>query len=322
MTNLPLVSVLMACRNNMPYVKETVSSIICQTLREWEFIIVDNASDDGTREYLAGMEGADGRIKLIRNDASTDQATGLNIGLKQCRCAWVMRIDADDVALPDRLERQLAFIKDNPDISVTATLIYYINEKGAVIGKNTSEFINRAAVKKAFENNKLIGISHPSVAMKRSAAEEAGGYRPQFWPADDVDLWARIMENGHAVLVQPEYLMKYRIHDSSSSFSLKGAIIGRRKAAWVKECMRRRRKGEDESDEEEFLEMRKREGPFKRADRARRDMGKILYKYAAASFANKRYLKMLFFVSAASLLRPEFVAGQLMSKRLWDGKVD
>ncbi|MDD5422814.1 MAG: glycosyltransferase [Candidatus Omnitrophica bacterium] len=315
MTNSPAVSVLMSVRNGMPYIKEAVESILAQTYREWEFVIVDNASGDGTKEYLEDMRRKDPRIRLIRNDVYKEQGEGLNMGLEQCRGVWVMRMDADDISLPDRLERQLDFIKVNPDISVAATLVYYIDENGRVIGKNTSKWTGRISVDKTVENNELVGLPHPSVIMRRDVIKGVGGYRPQFRPAEDIDLWNRVLEKGHRIIVQGEYLLKYRIHSSGSSFSFKKAKSARLKVAWLKDCLARRRSGRDEQSWEEFLASRARMPLLKKLNAERKDYAKALYKYSVLNFSKRSYHRMLPAIMAALIMQPGFVIKQVTSKR-------
>src|SRR5436190_17183838 len=138
----PKISVLMSVRNGLPYLKETVPSILGQTFEDFEFVIVDNASTDGTREYLKEINTITGRIRLLLNERDLGHSGGLNRGLHACRAEWIARIDADDLALPDRLERQLGFVEDHPDVKVTSCLAYYINEKGERKGKTTLDLVS------------------------------------------------------------------------------------------------------------------------------------------------------------------------------------
>ena len=131
----PLVSVLMSVRNGLPYLEQAVRSILAQTFTGWEFVILDNASSDDSAGMIEKFAAQEPRIRFFRNAEDLGQSGALNRGLAHCRGKWIARIDADDVALPNRFERQLAFLRDNPDVKVTSCLAYYINEEGKRAGK-------------------------------------------------------------------------------------------------------------------------------------------------------------------------------------------
>ncbi len=107
---------------------------------------------------------------------------------------WIFLMHADDVMMPNRLERQLAFIQENPDVAVASSLVYYVNEDTDIVGHGRSPFTDRKTVDEHVARGALIAFNHPACALKRSAVIDAGGYRQEFWPAEDCDLWARIVE--------------------------------------------------------------------------------------------------------------------------------
>ena len=123
----PGISVLMSVRNGVPYLESAIGSICSQTYRDWEFIIVDNASCDGTPQVIERFAQADPRIQFVQNQRDLGHSGGLNRGLELCRAPWIARMDADDVALPERLERQLVFVQQNPDVKTTSCLAHYID---------------------------------------------------------------------------------------------------------------------------------------------------------------------------------------------------
>src|ERR1051326_3672571 len=173
----PKISVLMSVRNGLKYVKHTVTSILAQTYQDFEFVILDNASTDGTREYLQQIATlATRRIRLILNDKDLGHSGSLNRGLEACRGEWIARIDADDVAVANRLERQLSFVEANPDVAVTWCLGFYINEKGERKGKTFFDLTTREQFREYMERNEAIGLTHPCVFMRREVVMKAGGY--------------------------------------------------------------------------------------------------------------------------------------------------
>ncbi len=125
----------MSVRNGMPYVEQTVQSILAQTCADFEFIVVDNASTDGSALAIEKIAQRDERITLLRNAQDLGMSGGLNRGLEVCSGRWIARMDADDIAQPDRFERQLEFLAANPDVKATSCLAYYIDETGKQVAR-------------------------------------------------------------------------------------------------------------------------------------------------------------------------------------------
>jgi GT2 family glycosyltransferase len=218
----------------------------------------------------------------------------------------------DDLMRSNRLERQLAFIHEHPELSVASSLVRHIDSSNRVIGQDNSKLFTHKAVEKLISANKLIGFNHPAVALRKSAVQALGGYRQAFWPAEDLDLWNRLVEKGYKLLVQPEYLLDYRMHGSSASISR--ARLTRAKARWAKECMLHRRAGKEEPDWESFVAAQRAAPLLTRLNRGRKDLAKILYKAAVLHYAEKEYSRLLFKLLPAILLQPKLVLGQVISK--------
>lgn len=312
----PKISVLMSVRNGLPYIKQTVPSILRQTLRDFEFVIVDNCSTDGTRDYLQEISQADPRFKLLLNERDLGHSGGLNRGLAACRGEWIARIDADDVALPERLERQLAFVGKHPELAVTGCLAYYINEKGERRGKTFHELTTVEKFRDYLARNEAIGLTHPCVFMRRDVVTMLGGYREPFGGANDIDLWNRISERGHLILVQPEYLMEYRIH--SAAISSGKFLDSRLKYEWVRVCMIARRSGKPEPAWEDFLQGWRSVGFFKRVNRHRKALAKMYYRLGGENFITGKKIRGGLFFAFSALLQPRYavrrLSGQLMRR--------
>ena len=129
----PLISVLMCVHNGERYVTEAIESILAQTLPHFEFIIVDDASTDGTPAILEGFLSKDPRIQLFRLDENLGLTRALNFGLEKCAGKYIARIDADDRSLPERLQRQFDFLEQNPDHVAVACGHNIIDETGKTV---------------------------------------------------------------------------------------------------------------------------------------------------------------------------------------------
>lgn len=299
----PKISVLMSVRNGLPYLKQTVTSILAQSFSDFEFVMVDNCSTDGSRDYLQDMARQDKRIRLFLNERDLGHSGGLNRGLAECRGEWIARIDADDVALPDRLARQAAFVQAHPEVAVTCCLAYYINARGERRGKTFLEITTVEKFREYMARNEAIGLLHPGVLMRRDAVLAVGGYREQFGGANDIDLWARISER-HIILVQPEYLMEYRIHGAAIS---SGKFLDSRlKYEWVRACTLARRADRAEPDWETFLSDWNNVGFGARLNRHRKALAKMYYRLGGENFINDKQIQGVRLFLLSAFLQPGY----------------
>lgn len=229
----PRVTVLLAVHDGAAYVEEAVESVLDQTFEDFELLVVDDGSTDGTPDLVAGF--GDERIRLLRNERNLGQAPSLNRGLREARGEYVARLDADDRCRPQRLERQVAVLDAEPGVALVGSWLELVQEEGRRIGWLRSEIAGYAE----FVFHTLISrvlIAHPAAMFRRGLVLELGGYDESTAPAEDKDLWRRIaLARGDARIV-PEPLVVYRIHD---------AQLSQVKAAYQKRV--------DEESQERFL---------------------------------------------------------------------
>ncbi len=185
----------------------------------------------------------DARIRILSQANRGVSAAG-NLGFEEARGEWVARLDADDVFLPDKLQRQIAFIRRHPDVRIVGTLGYFINRTGRVIGLvNSDGPFTRTEFEKMAGRGEPVFFVHSSTLMHRKTVLAVGGYREQFVQAEDVDLWLRMAEKGHLLLKMPEPLLLYRLH--GESLTMKRNAEQKRCHRWVMACAeaRSKRKG-------------------------------------------------------------------------------
>ena len=305
------VTVVMTAYDAASHLAAAVESVLSQTCGDFELLIVDDGSTDATPDILERYRRQDARIRIV-SQPNRGMAAALNRALEETQARWVARMDADDVMLPRRIERQMAFAEGHPELAVGSCLVYYIDARGRRIGKSYSDLTTPSNVKKYVSQNKLIGLHHPGALLRRQTVLDVGGYRGQFWPADDIDLWNRIAEKDVLILVQQEYLLEYRIH--SRSVSIGSVKDARLKFRWVKECMLQRRQGSQEPSLEEFLALEKSRPLWTRANRLRKDLARILYKDAVCSYSRKRYVGAVTSLLAATTLEPAYPMRQVRRK--------
>ena len=314
------VSIILPAYNAERYLPHALDSVLAQTHTHFELIVVDDGSKDGTLDLAYGYQARDPRVRVF-TQRNGGIARALNRAAREARYKWLARMDADDLMVPNRLERQLAFLAENPELSVASSLVYYIDEKGDFIGEGRSPFTNRRTVAAYVRKNRLIAINHPGAIIRKSALLDVGGYRAEFVPVEDIDLWNRLVDAGYQLLVQPEFLLHYRVHSQST--------VGRRVAEnermgqWARHCMIQRRQGRPEVDFKVFQEQLDAAPWWSRLNRARIEYGLTMYGRAVFSIAAGAYLGAAAQLLSAAVLRPALVADRvwprLAGRRLRSG---
>jgi glycosyltransferase involved in cell wall biosynthesis len=231
----PTVSVLMPVHNAERYLAEAVESILGQTFADFEFLIIDDGSTDRSRAILERYAAHDERIHLTSRP-NTGYTVALNELLGLARGELVARMDADDVALPERLARQVEFLGAHAEVVCVGTAVHMIDAAGRFLRDVHPGMDHEEIQKRALAGD--CPLNHPSVMMRRAAVEAVGRYHPEFEPAEDLDLWLRLGEVGRLVNL-PEVLMKYRQHVASFSEQYQRLQLERSAAAVLETCLRR-----------------------------------------------------------------------------------
>jgi glycosyltransferase involved in cell wall biosynthesis len=305
------VSVVIPAYNASRYLSQAIESVLAQTWPDFELIVIDDGSKDDTLEIAQRYAEQDARVKVY-TQPNKGFAETLHRGFELAANEWVFRMDADDRMRPNRIERQLAFLAEHPELAVASTLVRHIDSRNRVIGHDNSRLVTHEAVQKLVSANELIGFSHPAAVVRKSAVQAVGGYRKEFWPSEDIDLWNRLVEKGYKILVQPEYLLDYRMHGTSASIAM--AHLTRMRIRWMRECLVRRRAGKPELDWETFLSNLRSAPLLTRLNWKRKDMAKVFYKSAVLHYAQEQYLALFFTLSMAFLLQPKMTVRHVSSK--------
>lgn len=305
------VSVIISVYNAESFLAEAMESILAQTHEQFVLFAINDGSTDRSREILEQYAANDTRVEII-NQENQGIGSTRNRGLQHATTEWVFLMDADDVMLPNRLEKQLEFIRNNPDIRVCSCLANYIDEEGRTFATTANSVPSPEAFKDYVDKGDAIGILHPGAVLHRETIISVGGYRNEFNGAEDSDLWNRLAEQGHLILVQDEILMKYRIHSGSTSTS--NFQRGRMKYEWVRACMRARRRGEMEPDWESFLANWNSAPLWVRANRWRKMYSKSLYRQAGQAMLTEHKTNSLYKFALATVLQPTYTLPKMMSQ--------
>lgn len=209
------ISVIMAVYNTpIEYLEESIQSVLNQTYKDFEFIIVNDYSDEKTTNYL--MSITEHRIKLIHNQENLGLTKSLNIALKNAKGKYIARMDSDDIAHPNRLETQLFYIQNHPE---------FVAIGSSFIVSNTNKVVHKKNIDKETRRTQLLffnqGLCHPTAFINKSFLDKHHiQYREDLKKAQDYGLWVDILKYGDIGNIDVP-LLTYRIHDNqiSSNFS-------------------------------------------------------------------------------------------------------
>lgn len=209
------VSVLMSvCKEETRFLREAIESILNQTYRDFEFVIVgDSPQSDRERVFSVVEEYAskDSRIKFFPNDSNIGLTKSLNVGLKHCTGKYIARMDADDISVPERLEKQVAFMEANPHILASGAWFEFIDENGVHLGDIIRHIESSDQIRMDILKNTVMG--HPISIFHRIINNTEVRYDETMTYAQDYMLWVWILQYGEISNIQ-EVLLLYRINSN------------------------------------------------------------------------------------------------------------
>lgn len=209
------VTVLMSVYNTEArWLRTAIDSILNQSLTEFEFIIIDDKSTDGSLEILKEYARKDKRIRLVENQYNLGLTKSLNKGLAMAHGRYIARMDADDISLPDRLKKQYTYMEEHTEITVSGGYLY-TGKSGSLMltGYNEDEEILK--IQMLFHN---AGVPHPTAMIRHNFLKKYGiTYDENIRKSQDYALWSSILACGGKIYLMPEVLLKYRIHTGQIS---------------------------------------------------------------------------------------------------------
>lgn len=215
MSDAPKFSVIMACYNAAPYVRQAIASVVGQTFSDWELIIVDDASQDDSLFYIQKASLSDPRIGFITNDVNKGAAAARNAAIEIAKGEWLAILDADDVYLPHKLEKQFEIIqKSNSTLVLIGGGCFHIDSEG-VRSKEYNYPSSTTVLKKDLQRMRKFP-PHSSLVYRKSSVLEVGGFNVLFARSQDYELWLKLSERGDfTTCLLP--LIEYRLHSTNIS---------------------------------------------------------------------------------------------------------
>ncbi len=293
------VSVIIPTLNAMPYVQDAVRSILRQTYTNLEIIIVDGGSDDGTLEFVQGLSSADTRVRVIvQSEGGIGRAR--NIGIEEAKFDWIACLDADDIAYPQRIEKEVMFLNNHRDIMFVSCDIEYVD----LAGRPTGVIKRHKLASPPYYDPYVDGnVPHQGALFSKTAVLSIGGYR-DFPQGEDYDLFLRLSEH-YLLGFLPEVLVGSRI--LSTGLTLKGFEEQRIYWMYARDCAKARRVGEEEPPLEYWLKSN-----CKRISEKRRKWkAQKLWTLAGASLTERNWLRAVGYAISALFLHPQYVMGKI-----------
>lgn len=208
----PLISVIMPVYNSIPFLSEAIESVLHQTFESFELIIINDGSTDESKSILDLY--VDSRIFVKSNNHNKGIACSLNYGISIARGQFITRMDADDVMMPKRLEKQFHYLMSHPEVGIVGSRAFCINSEGKIFGHYYVTRTNVLIKSRLFFECSLI---HPSIMIRKSILDEYNiGYDVSYAHAQDYRLWVDLSDKTEFYNL-PMKLLKYRIHTSAIS---------------------------------------------------------------------------------------------------------
>jgi glycosyltransferase involved in cell wall biosynthesis len=306
-----MISVVLPVYNAASFVAIAIESILQQTFQDFELIIIDDGSTDNSLEvihpYLSNP-----KVKVIKGEHK-GLSCALNLGIAQAQYGWIARMDADDVALPDRFQRQLEAARELPQVVAWGTYAFYISAKGKKLGLAASGPTSIEDFERQRNEGHLAQLIHPTVILKKEIIIAAGGYRTEFEPVEDLDLFNRMAVHG-PILAIPEPMLQYRIHNQSVSMNrfFRQRILMR----YVIASHRRSLEQLPAQTFDEFLEDYNHKFWLTRLNRELRTYGMFFYRKAGLSVGDASYINGAVYLILSLLCNPSYSLSRLRKQVL------
>lgn len=207
------ISVVMSVYNNIEYIDDAVNSILNQTFKNFEFIILEDGSNDGSREKLIAYAEQDSRIQLILNEKNKGLTKNLNHGIEIAQGKYIARMDGDDIAHPSRFEEQYQYMEANDNVVLIGSGYYTIDNNSKRYRLTLDSYETLVTRWMSIFTPPLM---HPCSMYRKALIEKGLRYNEEAFPAEDFDFWSRIIREGDC-FVLPKALIDYRLHENNIS---------------------------------------------------------------------------------------------------------
>ncbi|MGH1571174.1 glycosyltransferase family 2 protein [Methylobacterium sp. P31] len=304
-----LVTVVMTTFNRLNYVSASIASVLNQTHRDLELIIVDDHSTDGTFEVVESFARRDKRVRPVRNPENRGVATCRNNGLSLANSELIVCHDDDDIMLPERIEKQVQYLHDNPQLSVVSSWAILIDHAGRVVGHSAPK-VDMLKGRSRRDPTMLVEIITSASMYRKKDVMQVGGFRFAHG-LDDRDLWGRMITEGFQIGVQPEYLVEHRKHGNSIMVKDLDRLF--EYGDYIDHNIVRRMRGQGDISIEQYRDWQRSMSSLGRLWSTRRRRSQMAFRCAVLSYGNKQWTAL-----ARCLLEAMLLAPYPTLRRIWD----
>jgi alpha-1,3-rhamnosyltransferase len=293
------VTVLMPTYNRRNYVADAIESVLGQQHADFELIVVDDCSTDGTAEIVERYARQDDRIIAIHQTMNKGPAEACNAGLALARYDLIARLDDDDLMLPSRLDQQIEFMRTHPDTTVVSSWAYLIDEAGRTIGQSCPKVdleLGLATLNPAL----FLEIIQPATMYRKDDVLKVGGYRSV--KLEDRDLWGRLVTCGYKIAVQPQFLVRHRRHGNSLMTTQLEKLF--EFGDYIDFNIVRRLRGEAEISLPQYQKLVASASLMRRLSGKRRRTSQIAFRRATVFYSSRAWLPFAGNVAIATALAP------------------
>lgn len=322
MTEAPYVTIIICCYNASDTLPETLESLQTQSHKSLEILIVDDASTDETHEIVERYQASDPRIKMVTHNTNMGLAHGRKTGVENASHELLTFIDADDIAMPNMVERLVdELLSDEMRLGVSSYRIYFDDERD--LGVQKIGPTSREDYMRLYERDKLVFLSYPNL-VRRKDVLAVGGYRVDVMPnpegirhadfCEDLDMWCRMSDlsvDGRYFVTLKETLSRYR--KPADSMSTKNLRHMQNKIRWIKDCLQSRRAGQPERSLGDFLASR---NTWQRIEDRRSDTAAKFYKKAGFCYARKNLVSMVWYLFLSGLMSPKLIRQKIATQAM------
>jgi glycosyltransferase involved in cell wall biosynthesis len=308
----PLVSVVIAVKNAAATVEASISSIQHQTLSDWELVLVEDDSTDGSREIVEKLIGPDSRARLLVSPG-LGPGGARNMGISEARGRYVAILDADDIATQNRLERQVTVLEADRSLAAVGSAAYHFVRPGRAVGVRPGGPMSREELEVVKRQGALVVWSNSTMCWRKECLDELNGFDARFPQAEDAELMNRAMyRHNMTILGLPDRLVWYRL--SRSSLSSVNLAQQRMIARYLELRNRCWMQGAAVPSLEEFMAQRR--TLRERFRWARHDLAADLYREAGYRVAIGAWRGVAARMVTSTMLHPRYVLPKLWKQRL------
>ena len=300
------LTVVMPVYNGMPFLSDAVESLLQQTYQDFQILIIDDGSTDGSWTYLESLVNPQIQIRRQENLGLPET---LNRAVESVQSEFVAFLDQDDIALPTRLQEQIQFLVNHPDYDCVLCIVSKITADGKDFG-----YYKLKSLESIIDYKPQLGcINRSAMCIRKQAFSAIGGYHASAYPVDDYELLLRLWEN-YKVAIINEPLVGYRVHSNSLTFRVFHEV--QLKTRYVETMSQYRKSGKLEVSFQEFVETFNQTDPISKLSRFFQGYGMLLFRKAGILFGEGRIFFGISTLIGAFLLHPQFVANRLLSRRI------